>query len=168
MTTCERETDLLDAIGRGEWPAPAGDALRAHVESCASCRELSDLVILFREERDGERAAAVVPSAGQVWWRAELRARFEAAQRVQRPMTIVQAVAAAACVGVLLALAGVLWPLVSTWAVDASLVSGPVRVDISGAASLLGRWSSLAVLAIGLWLVAAPVAVYFVMRDDRR
>jgi hypothetical protein len=165
---CDREGDLVAAIASGAWPETADGELRAHVEACTDCQELAGLVVLMHDDRDDVQASALLPSAGQVWWRAELRARYEAAQRVQRPMTIVQAVAAAAFVGVLLAFLGIIWPLVTNWAVDASLVSGPVRVDVSGAVSLLGRWGSLVVLAIGLWVVAAPVAVYFLMRDDRR
>ena len=46
------------------------------------------------------------PSSAIVWWRAQMRARQEAAQLVERPLTIVHALAISCGIGVLAALVG--------------------------------------------------------------
>ena len=55
---CSHETELWDAIAAGRWPDTADANLRAHVASCAACR---DLVLvagsLRRDARDVARAA---------------------------------------------------------------------------------------------------------------
>src|SRR3954471_15127886 len=52
------------------------------------------------------RREAAPPSSAIVWWRAQMRARQEAAKAVERPLTIVHAVAIACGVGLLLGTAG--------------------------------------------------------------
>lgn len=52
----------------------------------------------FMQRMAAEDAGAGVPAASAIWWRAELRRRFEAEQRAIRPIRIAQAVAYAACV----------------------------------------------------------------------
>ena len=41
MIPCARETDVLDLIAIGQWPARADATLAAHVASCASCSDLA-------------------------------------------------------------------------------------------------------------------------------
>ena len=42
---------------------------------------------VMRLDRDGLHEEMSLPSAGQVWWRAAIRARLEASQRVARPFS---------------------------------------------------------------------------------
>jgi hypothetical protein len=47
------------------------------------------------------RSLAIVPSAGRVWFLAQLKARREAARAAARPIAVVQAIAAACAAGVI-------------------------------------------------------------------
>src|SRR5512140_1770898 len=61
----------------------------------------------LRAEGEAARRTAVVPSAALVWWRAQLRARQEAARAVTRPIAIAQGLAVACSAGLALGIAGV-------------------------------------------------------------
>src|SRR5688500_1045787 len=52
------------------------------------------------------RSEAAPPSSAIVWWRAQMRARQEAALAAARPITIVHALAIAAGTGLMLSVAG--------------------------------------------------------------
>src|SRR3954462_14253105 len=51
-------------------------------------------------------AEAQPPSSAIVWWRAQMRARQEAAQFAEKPITIVHALSIAAGAGLMLSLVG--------------------------------------------------------------
>ena len=92
---CARETEIVDAIAAGQWPDAAPETLRAHVASCPVCADLALAASALHDDAAvANQAPMALPSAGQVWWRAELRARHEAARLAQRPVLAVQVVAA--------------------------------------------------------------------------
>lgn len=68
-----------------------------------------DLEHLLRESDQETCRDAKIPSAGLIYWRASIRARSEAARKVEQPFTIVQGVAAASVAGVGVALGGFAW-----------------------------------------------------------
>lgn len=49
----------------------------------------------FMKQMAASETAAPVPSAGTIWWRAELRRRLALEQRATRPMRIVEGIACA-------------------------------------------------------------------------
>ena len=149
MTTCRFEADVLAAVAAGSWDH-APEELRAHVTTCGTCSDLALVSQLLKTDHAAMVAEANVPSAGQVWWRAQMRARAEAAETAARPLFVAQAVACAAVVGALVALVTWLWPT-GGW----HFVSTPPS-DLS-----LSAW-----VAIGAWLVLAPVALYLVFARD--
>jgi len=55
-------------------------------------------------------ADVTLPAAGQVWWRAAVRARLEAAQAAARPMAWAQGMTGATLLGVTCAVVMVTWP----------------------------------------------------------
>jgi len=105
---------------------------------------------LLKTDHAAMVAEANVPSAGQVWWRAQVRARAEAAEAAARPLFVAQALACAAVVGLLVALVTWLWPA-GGWHFVATAPS-----ELS-----LTTW-----VAIGAWVVIAPVALYLVFARD--
>jgi hypothetical protein len=164
---CPREQDVLDEIEAGRWPELAPEDLRAHAAACAACRDFVDVVPLLREAGQASCDEVTPPSAGQVWWRAELRAKNEAARAAQRPMTIAQAIAAACTIAVLLALVSIATPTLLGWL---GRLSGAVQVpgvDLAAVTGFVGQWRGVVALALGVWLVLAPVAIYLMVRDDR-
>ena len=81
--TCLRETELVTALVERRDDI---DALTSHAEACQGCREVVMVMRLMSEDRDARREVRV-PAAGQVWWRAAVRARLEAVHAAARPLT---------------------------------------------------------------------------------
>src|SRR5512132_2637299 len=95
---CTREVDVLDALAAQRWPHRCDEELRAHVQACEVCADLVAVAGALLEDHDAAYAQARVPSAGIVWWRAQLRAREEDGRAAARPIAFVQGVAASALV----------------------------------------------------------------------
>lgn len=160
---CRREADVLDAIASQRWPDRADDELRAHVASCAVCADVAEVAQAFAADHDaGFAEAAALPPAEVIWFRAQARARAEASRQAARPIAIMQALGFAFAAGVISALIGVV--AVWVWTRTDLLQTVPslplVPLDVMGLA-IRGT-----LLAIGLWLILAPVAVYLVAADD--
>lgn len=94
LTGCSHEREVLDLVAIGQWPARADAALRAHVDSCASCAELASVADAVREWGDAV-AVPRLPDASAVWHRAQRRARESAARAASRPVWVAQAAAVA-------------------------------------------------------------------------
>lgn len=60
-----------------------------------------ELAAALAAEGEHARVTAEPPSSARVWWRAQMRARQEAAQAASRPLTIVHAIAIACAAGLL-------------------------------------------------------------------
>lgn len=119
---------------------------------CPQCGPLVALAQEIREEFERTRQHARVPTAEIVWWRAQMRAREEAARAAARPILLTQALAVAALIGLLVAVAGRLTIPVLSW---------PELSMITGGIPLL----PIAIVA-ACWLVLAPVAVYLAFSRD--
>lgn len=88
---CSYEKELAQALKDGHWPQSCGAELRAHVEACDKCGDLVLVTQTFQlARRESERAAPAGGSPSLLWWRAQLRRRNAAAERVNRPITIAQ------------------------------------------------------------------------------
>jgi len=151
---CPREYEVLEIVSSKRWSHRCCDELRAHVAACSICTDALEVALALHEDREAAQVAGEIPSAGLVWWRAELRARQEAARTASRPITLAHAFGAAAAVGAAAALISRSWP----W-----LKSFLALPDFSAwSLSQLGL-----VIAFGLAvLVIAPLAVYLVLSDE--
>ena len=162
---CAREKEVALLVEMGQWPQASPEDLRTHVAGCRACSERVLVTENLRAARAAAMAEAQLPTAGALWWRAQLRRRNEALARVTRPMLGAQIFA--------LAVAAVLMVGAAVWTVAAG-----VRLSESPAAWLkeMGHavnWSALVPdgLATGAWWWVAPllavlalagsVAVYF-------
>ena len=122
--SCEKERDLLGAQRTGVWT----DALRLHLESCQLCQDTL-LVDHFLDREALTDRPASLPTARQVWWRAERRKRREATQRALCPIRVWERIswlAAAAGAGFSLVLFA---PVIRDW--FASLVPSLPAVSSS-------------------------------------
>ena len=106
---CPREQDVINAIVSGRWPDRCDESLSVHAAECAVCKELVEVTSVLRVDRDGLHEEMSMPSAGQVWWRAAIRARLEASQRVARPMSWILGMSAACAAGLAIAVVQLLW-----------------------------------------------------------
>ena len=137
---CPRENEILRAIEARHWPNLCDEELRVHAASCADCADLVDVATAITEEREEMMHAAHLPPSGALWWRAQMRARQDAARAARRVISVVQAAA------VLIALVAVF------------LIVTPILPAI--------HWTLPVILALASPLLLVPVAVYVAVAED--
>jgi ABC-type multidrug transport system permease subunit len=142
ITTTKETTDLTDA----EIDAIVGEAMSVEMARAS--------------------AEAQPPSSAIVWWRAQMRARREAAELAEKPITIVHALSIAAGLGLMLsvigyAIAGVKGSTAWLTGLWTSIVAtgGSLPVDLSS------RWLPVMLTAALVSVVIASIAAYFIYTD---
>jgi hypothetical protein len=163
---CPFEADVLNAVYTNRWPERVDAELRVHVIGCAVCADVVTVAKAIEEEFEIARAEARVPESGLVWWRAQMRARQEAAVAAERPITIVHALAIAAGAGLMLSLVGYAVAGLkgsSGWfgGVYQSLATTPLA-----SVDLTSRWVMLPITAMLVSALVATVAAYFIYADE--
>ncbi len=163
-TECGWESRLLDEVAAGRWPEAVDADLRGHLASCESCGEIVVLAGGLFQEREAARLQATVPPSGLVWWRAEMRARHEAARVAARPIHLAVALAATITVVALVALFGLSlsWP--PEWLSWPALASGDPALAEPGPWMPVTPWIAWTLLAACLAL--GPVAIYLAVKED--
>jgi hypothetical protein len=116
-------------------------------------------------------AEAAPPSSAIVWWRAQMRARQEAARAADRPISIVHGFAIACAAGLALSLIGSAIAGVrgsSGWLVDVYRSFSTTAAPLASIASidLTSRWVTLPITAMLISGLVATVAVYFIFADE--
>jgi hypothetical protein len=114
------------------------------------------------------RSEAAPPSSAIVWWRAQMRARREAAQLADKPIAIVHALAIECGVGLALALIGVVIAAVRGsfgWLTDVYASAASTLMALA-ASDLNSRWITLPLTAMLVCVVIFSVAAVFVLRDE--
>jgi hypothetical protein len=107
LRACPREKEVKELVERGQWPQACAPELRAHVGGCRCCSELALVTAAFQRARAESAGAANIGSPGVLWWRAQLRRRNAAVERIGRPILGAQIFALA--VNLVLAVAFVVW-----------------------------------------------------------
>ncbi len=97
LGSCVRELELGEALGHGHWPQACSEELRAHVAGCRSCREFLLVRQAFTHERIQASGEARLEAPGVLWWRAQLRRRNAAIERIGRPLLGAQIFAWGVC-----------------------------------------------------------------------
>jgi hypothetical protein len=106
----------------------------------------------IRQEFEHTARTARVPTPEIIWWRAQMRARQEAASKAAQPIVFTQALAIAALIGLLVSVAGRLTlPALSFADMAPASVGLPVLYIV---------------LAAALCLFIAPVAVYLALARE--
>jgi hypothetical protein len=93
--SCEREREVTDLLHNGFWPDACPAELRGHVETCKICSDLLLVTQTFQSDRKLATELPVMESAGALWWRAQLRRRSAAIEKVGRPILGAQLFASA-------------------------------------------------------------------------
>jgi hypothetical protein len=171
MTTeCQREQDVLDALSAQRWPDRCGDELRTHVAACAPCTDLVQVAASLLDERELAWRESHVPPSHVVWWRAQLRAREDAARAAARPLAFIQGVTATVAVWlVVVLLRSVPQASLAAWLTWARSVVPDVTFTLADATSVFHAAGVLPVVILCLlaaWLLLAPVAIYFAVADE--
>ena len=118
---------------------------------CPECGPLVALAEEIRREFEHTQTHARVPTPEIVWWRAQMRAREEAARTAARPIVFTQALAVAALVGLLVSVLGRLTLPVLTWS-GFQLQTGLPLMPIA--------------IAAACGLIIAPAALYYAFSRD--
>lgn len=162
---CRHEDAVLAAAIEAP-RAPLTADLASHLAECDDCRNLHTIASALQDDQVEALAEARVPSAGQAWWRAEIRARQDAAAAAARPITVATGLAAACLIGLLASVAGVLG-----WWLQDSLAM-PAAVEAVASTLAAATWSAPTGLRVALWLVAGallvatPVMLYVALHDE--
>ena len=160
---CAREKEIAALLERGQWPQASPAELRAHAECCRGCSDLILVTQMLKTHRTQAMTATTLPSAGALWWRAQLRKRNQAIERISKPIFGAQVFALAVALAV--AAAGLVWQLRRGPQLLAWLEQLPRALNLS---ALLP--ASLPSFDSGLWFlvpllatlaVVSGVAVYF-------
>lgn len=96
---CPREQEVLDAIASNRWHGRLGEDLLQHIGGCAFCKDLGLVAEALSADFSSAIEQARVPTAGLVWWRAEIRARQDSLRTASRPVALARYVGVG-CAGV--------------------------------------------------------------------
>lgn len=172
---CTREADVVEALIDRRRLVARDEDLDAHIATCAVCQEVAMVTRLMGADREQDRTEIRVPAAGQVWWRAAVRARLEAVHAAARPLSWSQGVAAACALGLVMALVGVSWPFIrdvghslATSAIGAFAFSealASIAAPLSAIAAFL-QGSITLILVTAACLVLGPLALYVAFAGD--
>jgi hypothetical protein len=171
LTSCPHEKEVRELMARGQWPDAYPEELRAHVNDCRACGDLVLISSAFQQARVQSLAAARPVAPAVLLWRAQLRRRNAAMERIARPLLGAQIFACAVTVLAALGFAGfearngVAWFTRSYW--HDWFVQLPQAVAAqwdslsSGSQAGLG-WSWMVLVpAVATLVLLGGVAVYF-------
>ena len=167
---CEQEPAVVQAVLGGQWPDACDQSLRDHAAACEVCREVVAIVPLLREEFTEAREAigrrdVPLPSAGQIWWRAALHARADAARAAARPLVWGYGAAAACALGLLATGFSMVWPTLPPVFDRAGAFTARLAPATDMLMAALRAQLPL-VIAVLACIVAAPIALYFALREE--
>ncbi len=83
---CAHENEVAEVLRRGQWPAACAPELRAHVNACRLCGDFVLVAESFQQARAEATSAAWSGTSGALWWRAQLRRRNAAVERIGKPI----------------------------------------------------------------------------------
>lgn len=156
---CLREQDVVNAIATGRWPDRCDEDLAAHVAACEGCRDLASTLGVLSESWADARAGARLPAAGTVWWRAQVRARQEAARAATRPLTVAQIIGGTIAAALALAVLVYLAPWLSA-SLRASRAFLAFDVPVVAAGWVMAISAAVALMSL------VSLAVYLIVAED--
>jgi len=136
-TNCERESEVVRAGRAGAWTPEQ----LAHLASCALCAETRRIALALAASAERSHSLHAMPSAGQVWFKAQRRAREAAIRRATRSMRVMR------WLGALYALALAAWGARTLLGGELHALT-PTFKDAGFAA--LGGLGAVACMALGL------------------
>ena len=86
LSPCPHEKEVAELLRRGQWPAACPPELRAHLSACRACRDLVLVTEIFQNARSVASGTARIGTPGALWWRAQLRRRYAAVERLGKPI----------------------------------------------------------------------------------
>ena len=167
LRPCAREQELKQILRAGHWPEACDPTLREHVKSCQQCRELVLLTQAFQNSRAEAIALTDLPHAGILWWRAQLRRRNEALERLSQPTRWVGGFALLSAL--VMVLGFLIWQrqAVAGWLEWVGGLSHSGSFRLASLWSLAGNWNLTLVVAVMISAVLfGGIAVYLVSDNN--
>jgi hypothetical protein len=168
-TECSREQDVLDAVSAGRWARRCDAELRSHVDGCPICQDVAAVFAAISEERDAAEQDGDVPPSSIVWWRAQIRAREEAAAAAARPIAVAQIVAVACLIAAAIALAPLALTAVKVTAASTVSVAAwfaPRAAAVSSAFALVTGMALPILPFAAASILLAPIFLYYMLREE--
>ena len=169
LPMCSRQREVSELLSRGHWPHACPPELRAHLADCRSCSELLLVMQAFQQSRNRAIGEVQLPGAGAIWWRAQLRRRNAAIERVSKPIlgayvfALLFTLVAAAVFAVTQAKHGLHW---LDWLSQAG--SATEHIDSFVSSSWSGTGGTLAVLIPVMATVALVGALLVYFSEQRQ
>lgn len=177
MMQCDRERAVVDAVVSGRWESAWGEEIRRHAAGCAICSEVVLLAQALQREDEAAQAEVRLPSAGLVWWKAQLAARRAAEARAVQPIALMERAAQALGGLAAFGLAVWQWPRIADWL---GLAKGLSHMPASSAiasewthrfSQVLGQGFSqpsgyLMLVGAGAFVTLMGLAAYVVWREE--
>lgn len=82
---CSRADELAAELKAGHLQDAWDPSLREHVENCRHCSDVIVVTQALKGARSESVESAHIPSPSMLWWRAQLRRRNEALERISKP-----------------------------------------------------------------------------------
>ena len=157
--SCVREREVTDLLHRGHWPDACPSNLRSHIDTCRIC---SDLVLVTQTMQAAKKQSAELPRlepAGAIWWRAQLRRRNAAIEKVTRP--ILGAQIFALVVALVVAIGVVIWQA-DNWRTWLSELPRALHLDalIPASTTISGETLWIVVPVLAMIALLSGVVVY--------
>ncbi|MGD0902197.1 MAG: hypothetical protein ABR924_04565 [Terracidiphilus sp.] len=164
FSRCSREKEVAELLALGHWPQACTQELLGHVYACRDCGDLVLVSMAFQRARADAASIAHVSSPGALWWRAQLRRRNAAVERVGKPLLGAQIFALA--VNLLVVAGFLVWQAKSglqwlSW-LEELPQSGGIHLEVLWPSALLGSgWSLMALIpALATLALLSGVVVY--------
>ena len=151
---CPREILVLDAVRTGEWTP----ALRQHVASCEECAAAADVAQWMEGFASNGVPRRNLPDPALLWLQAQLPPPANVAQKVGRPVKVVQIAAYFIAVGASTVLLVRHWNALQAW-VSSFTAAGIVETPWHSSIPLL-------LFAFSITSFAATLAVHTILADE--
>ena len=152
---CSQQERVTAAIHAGQWPEGCDPELRAHVESCPTCSDAALVAQALRQARHAAIQSPQLPSPGLLWWRAQIRRRNAAIERMTRPIAVAEKIALCTVLLATIALIGWQYQPLASW-----------FSNFWAPFSTLGQVPGLLLLAAGSLAVFGGFAVYLLRAKE--
>lgn len=171
LTSCPYEKEVRKLMALGQWPDACPAELRAHVSQCSTCGDLVLVTEAFRHARVASVAAARPVAPAVLLWRAQLRRRNAAVERMSRPLLGAQIFACAVALVAAVGFAGfesrngaawLTWSYWHSWFAQLPQAAAAQWDSLSSGALAGSAWSWMVLVpTVTLLVLLGSVAVYF-------
>ena len=171
LTPCPYEKEMRRLMARGQWPDACPAELRAHVSGCRTCGDLVLVSEAFQQERTEALAEARPVAPAVLLWRAQLRRRNAAVERMSLPLLGAEIFACAVTLVAALGFAGFearngvawfTWSYWHEWFVQLPQAAAAQWESLGFGALAGSGWSWMVLVpAVATLVLLGGVAVYF-------